>query len=409
MKGLGSPTPAPHRYTFTPPSTLLGRNSSHLSICSSFWACPIPYVWTRKSCSSPELIDRIGYLAADLKVVPCVRSVQNTQIPVEVPRDVIVEKQVVKTVEVEKPVIKEVQVVVTATPAPDTFPLSIEHNFGAVTIPQPPRRVITVGFSEQDPVLALGVNPVAVREWFGDHPYATWSWAQDELGSAQPTVLKMPFGELDYEQIAALRPDIIVATHSGITQQEYERLSQIAPTLAQSGDYPDFGMPWQEQTLSIGHALGLASIAEDAVSDVEAKAESAGKLHPQFQGATVAWVSLASGQGQYWAAGATTPPMRFLASLGFAVPADLAEVIGDKDSAQISSEQLGLLDVDVLIYQGRSEEGVETLQSDLLFRQMNVARENRTVFFSSSLDPVFGSGVWSIELQHRPESFVCGG
>lgn len=324
--------------------------------------------------------------------VPVIREVVK-EVAVEVPRDVIIEKQVVKTVEVEKPVIQEVQVqvVVTPTPAPGAFPISIEHKFGEVVIPGQPRRVVTVGFSEQDPVLALGVNPVAVREWFGGHPYATWPWAQDELGDAQPTVLIMPFGELDYEKIASLRPDIIIGTHSGITEQEYERLSRIAPTLAQSGDYPDFGMPWQEQTRSIGRALGLSGVAEDAVSDVEAKIASAGNRFPQFQGATVAWASPASGQGQYWAVGPTTPPMRFLSAMGFAVPPDLADVIGDKDSAQISSEQLGLLDVDALIFQGRSEEGVETFRNDPLFSQLDVARENRTVFFSSTLDPVYGA------------------
>ena len=313
------------------------------------------------------------------------------EVPVEVPRDVIIEKQVVKTVEVEKPIIQEVQVVVTPTPAPGAFPLSLEHKFGEVVIPERPQRVVTVGFSEQDPVLALGVNPVAVREWFGGHPYATWPWARDELGDAKPTVLNMPFGELDYEKIASLRPDIVIATHSGITEQEYDRLSRIAPTLAQSGDYPDFGMPWQEQTRSIGRALGLAGVAEDAVSDVETKIASVGNRFPQFQGATVAWASPASGQGQYWAVGPTTPPMRFLSAMGFTVPPDLADVIGDKDSAQISSEQLGLLNVDALIFQGGSEEGVEAFRNDPLFSQLDVARENRAVFFSSTLDPVYGA------------------
>ncbi len=326
--------------------------------------------------------------------VPVIREVVK-EVAVEVPRDVIIEKQVIKTieVEVEKPIIQEVQVqvVVTPTPAPGAFPLSLEHKFGEVVIPEQPQRVVTVGFSEQDPVLALGVNPVAVREWFGGHPYATWPWAQDELGDAQPTVLNMPFGELDYEKIASLRPDIVIATHSGITEQEYDRLSRIAPTLAQSGDYPDFGMPWQEQTRSIGRALGLAGVAEDAVSDVEAKIASAGKQFPQFRGATVAWASPASGQGQYWAVGPTTPPMRFLSAMGFTVSPALADVVGDKDSAQISSEHLGLLDVDALIFQGRSEEGVETFRNDPLFSQLDVARENRTVFFSSTLDPVYGA------------------
>ena len=275
-------------------------------------------------------------------------------------------------------------------PAAEAFPVTIEHKFGSITVPEEPDRVVTVGFSEQDPVLALGVKPVAVREWFGGHPHAVWPWGLDELGDAQPRVLTMPFGELDYEQIAALRPDIIIATHSGITEEEYGRLTQIAPTLAQSGDYPDFGMPWQEQTRSIGEALGRPSQAEEVVAGVEAKIAEAGSRHAGFQGATVAWVSPA-GEGQYWAVGPTTPPMRFLSALGLNVPPALAQVIGDKDSAQISSEQLTLLDADALIFQGRTEEGVAAFRNNPLYQQLGAARANRTVFFSSTADPVYGA------------------
>ena len=68
--------------------------------------------------------------------------------------------------------------------------------------------------------------------------------------------MQMPYGELNFELITELDPDLIVATHSGITEQEYEFLSAIAPTLAQPDAYPDFGMPWQAQTELIGQAAG---------------------------------------------------------------------------------------------------------------------------------------------------------
>jgi iron complex transport system substrate-binding protein len=133
-------------------------------------------------------------------------------------------------------------------PHPSSFPVTLQHKFGSTTIPKEPGRVSTVGYSEQDPVLALGFKPVAVREWFGEQPFATFPWAREALGDAKPEVLKMPFGQLDFEAIAALRPDLIVATHSGIKQEEYERLSRIAPVVAQPNPYPDFAVPWQEQT-----------------------------------------------------------------------------------------------------------------------------------------------------------------
>lgn len=89
----------------------------------------------------------------------------------------------------------------------DPFPVTINHKFGTTIIPREPSRVVTIGYSEQDAVLALGVKPVAVRDWFGDQPYAVWPWAREALGDAQPQVLRMPFGELDYEAIAVLQRD----------------------------------------------------------------------------------------------------------------------------------------------------------------------------------------------------------
>ncbi|CAN5498981.1 hypothetical protein BH23CHL2_BH23CHL2_27340 [soil metagenome] len=271
-----------------------------------------------------------------------------------------------------------------------TFPIEIEHKFGMTEVPSEPQRVVTIGFSEQDPVLALGVKPVAVRDWFGDQPFAVWPWAQDELGDAEPEVLQMPFGELDFELIAGLEPELIVATHSGILEEEYNTLSRIAPTLAQSGDYPDFGMSWQEQTSSIGRALGLEQEAEELVAEVEQIIADAAAAHPEFDGATVAWAS-PDGSGGFWAVGPTTPPLRFLQGLGFAMSDELAEVIGDLDSAQISGEQLGLLDADVLIVQAGSEEGRETIESDPLYQQLDVAREGRTIFFTAQDDPIYGA------------------
>jgi iron complex transport system substrate-binding protein len=159
--------------------------------------------------------------------------------------------------------------------AADGFPVTIEHKFGATTIEKEPQRVISLGYSEQDPLLALGVVPIAIREWFGEQPHAVWPWAQDELGDGEPEVLNMPFGELDFEAIAALKPDLIVATHSGIREEEYATLAEIAPTLAQPGEYPDFGVPWQEQTILIGRAVGREDVAERLVADVEAQIQSA--------------------------------------------------------------------------------------------------------------------------------------
>lgn len=176
----------------------------------------------------------------------------------------------------------------TTAPPPTTaraaapFPVTIEHKYGSTEVTESPERVVTVGLSDHDAVLALGVTPVAVRDWFGDQPFATWPWARDELGDAQPVVLSP--GELNFEQIAGLRPDLILGVYSSLTDQEYVTLAKIAPTVAQPG--VDFGVPWQQQTLTIGRALGMKERADELVDEVESRFADARRQHPGLEAAT---------------------------------------------------------------------------------------------------------------------------
>src|SRR5918998_1844147 len=107
------------------------------------------------------------------------------------------------------------------------FPVEIEHEYGSTTSEELPERVVTVGLTDQDAVLALGVVPVGITDWFGDHPHGVWPWAQDLLGGVEPEVLSSEQG-IDAEAIAALEPDVILALYAGLTDDEYDTLSEIA-------------------------------------------------------------------------------------------------------------------------------------------------------------------------------------
>ena len=131
--------------------------------------------------------------------------------------------------------------------------VTVKHIFGETKIPAPPKRVVSAGFTEQDDLLAVGVVPIAVTDWFGGEPFGVWPWAQPKLGGAQPVVLNLNDG-IQVDQIASLKPDLIVATNAGLDQDTYTKLSAIAPTIAQSG--PDaFFEPWKDQATAIGQAV----------------------------------------------------------------------------------------------------------------------------------------------------------
>ncbi len=53
-----------------------------------------------------------------------------------------------------------------ANSAPTSGPVTIQHRFGQTTIPAPPTRVVSAGFTEQDDLLAVGVVPIAVTQWW---------------------------------------------------------------------------------------------------------------------------------------------------------------------------------------------------------------------------------------------------
>jgi iron complex transport system substrate-binding protein len=280
------------------------------------------------------------------------------------------------------------------------FPATVEHRFGTTEVAEPPERIVTLGFSDQDAVLAFGVAPVAVTDWYGDYEYATWPWAQDELGDAEPTVLNQGefTGEptVDYEELAALRPDLIIALYTGMDEATYGLLSEVAPTVAPSGDHPDFGMPWQETTRMVGAALGQPERAEELIEDVEARFAEAAEAHPEFAGVEMV-VAEQFEPGFTFARSATDPRTTFMTSLGFVLPEDLAELAGDDDGAPISDEQMELLDRDLLVWNvGHDDTLREQIESKPLYPNLEVVQAGRSVFIEDPL--AAGALTWSTVL-----------
>ena len=147
--------------------------------------------------------------------------------------------------------------------------MTVPHKFGETTVPEEPARVVSVGVTEQDILLQLGVVPVAVTEWYGEKPFATWPWAEELLGDAEPEVLQHRDG-FELERIAALEPDLIVGTNAGLTQKDYELLSAIAPTIPSVEGSTRYFSSWQDQTLQIARALGREDDGQALVDEVEA-------------------------------------------------------------------------------------------------------------------------------------------
>lgn len=213
-------------------------------------------------------------------------------------------------------------------------PVTVDHKYGRTEIPGSPQRVVKVGLVDHDAVLALGVKPVAITagEYASAFPSGVAPWAQEQLGDAKPEVL--PDSELNFEKIAALKPDLITAGYSGLTQEEYVTLSKIAPTVAQSGDHADYGTPWAEMTRTIGKALGKTGEADRLIAGVEKKFEAARREHPEFAGASAIYAGVYD-KG-YYAESLQSSRIAILTSMGFKIPDEVTTLAGDRYFADVS-------------------------------------------------------------------------
>ncbi|MFZ0715280.1 ABC transporter substrate-binding protein [Mycobacterium sp.] len=253
-------------------------------------------------------------------------------------------------------------------------PLTLTHAFGETTIAEPPKRVVSAGLTGQDDLLALGIVPVAVTNWFGDQPFGVWPWAQPKLGSAKPVVLNLDNG-IQVQRIAALLPDLIVATDAGLDQDSYQKLAAIAPTLAQS-DGDAFFEPWKDQAKAIGQAVYQSGQITSLINGVDKGFTSVADKYPQFKNKRVV---LLQGKLHDDNVVATTGwRTEFLAQMGLTVPESIAPLAVDPDRAFISRDKIKsvLGPADLLIWTTESDKD----QADLLANPDVAELRSRSVF-----------------------------
>jgi len=223
----------------------------------------------------------------------------------------------------------------------------IRDAYGEILIPEPPRRVVSLGFTAHDTVLALGVMPVAIRHWFGDQPGGLWPWARPLVsGSQQPLLLPRDFS---LESVAILEPDLIIGIGSGILPEQYATLSRIAPVLMQPHGRPPFGTAWQEMLQSIGLALGRQSQAEKLTAGLRETFAAVRARHPEWAGRSA--VAAYNHGGETGVFMPEDSRSRFLAELGFIAPAALERLSHTQGFfAPLSPEDLSPLDADLLLW-----------------------------------------------------------
>ncbi|MCF6475979.1 iron-siderophore ABC transporter substrate-binding protein [Nonomuraea sp. MG754425] len=285
-----------------------------------------------------------------------------------------------------------------ATPAGGAFPVTVEHAFGSTVVAAAPQRVVSVGYTDDQAILAFGVKPVGMVDQYPNPPGQSpdvntqWPWTKDRWGETRPEVI-MTNGDAgpNYEKIATLRPDLIIAVYSEIDQAAYDRLSKIAPTVGRTKTEKEpFSAPWQDNALHIAKALGKADEGATLVNGIQDKLDAARAAHPEFAGQTAVAVSWYKNS----VAPFTTTDVRgrLVTGIGFKGRTEIDELAGGSFYTVLSPERIDLIDVDrIFVIADQADQ--TALKKFELFANLPAVKNGKVSYLLDSEGPAIGAAM----------------
>jgi iron complex transport system substrate-binding protein len=271
------------------------------------------------------------------------------------------------------------------------FPVEITHAFGTTVISEKPVRVATVAWANHEVPLALGIVPVgmAAANFGDDDGDGVLPWVAErlkELGAETPALFDEGDG-IDFEAVAATEPDVILAAYSGLSQAEYDTLSQIAPVVA----YPQapWSTDWRETIRMNSAGLGMSGEGEALITNIEGEIAAEVAKYPELKGKTAMFVTHLDASDLSLVNFYTTQDtrVRFFQDLGLAMPKSVTRASSTGSFAgSISAERVDDFDdVDILVTYG-DRTLLEAMKANPLLAHMPAVRREAIVLLGR--DPV---------------------
>ena len=275
----------------------------------------------------------------------------------------------------------------------------MEHAFGSTKVAEAPKRVVTVGYTDDQSVLAFGIKPVGMVDQYpnpaGKSPdiNTQWPWVKDKWGDAKPEVI-MKNGDSgpNYEKIAALRPDLIIAVYSEVDKAAYDKLSQIAPTVGRTkAEKEPFSAPWQDNALQIAKALGKADEGEKMVrghpGPARHRQEGAPASSRDQKAVALSWYKDAVNPFT-----STDVRGQLVTGIGFKYQTEIDKVADGSFSVALSPERIDLVDVD-RIFVINDKADTAALKKFKLFANLDAVKNGKVSYLLDSEGPAIGAAI----------------
>jgi iron complex transport system substrate-binding protein len=200
-----------------------------------------------------------------------------------------------------------------------------------------------------------------------------------ELGAEKPVLFDEGDG-IDFEAVAETKPDVILASYSGLSQSDYDTLSQIAPVVA----YPEapWSTDWRDMIRLNSAGMGMAAEGEALIKKIDGEIADAVAAYPHLKGKSAMFVTHLDATNLSTINFYTTNDtrVRFFNDLGLESPKSVVDASKPGQfSGSISAEHIDAFDdVDIVVTYG-SQELYNAMKSNPLMAKMPVVTHNAIV------------------------------
>ena len=256
------------------------------------------------------------------------------------------------------------------TPEP-AFPVTFKHTYGNTTIEKQPERIVAVGPANHEVPLALGIVPVAMIKatWGDNDENGILPWVEEKLKelNAETPVLFDETDGIDIDAVAKTKPDVILAAYSGLTQEEYDGLSKIAPVVSYPGD--PRGTSYEDMIALNAKAIGKTTEGHKLIDALREKTAASLADHPDIAEKKILFATFDPADLSTITF-ATTVDTRagFLVGQGLPMPSVMPAIAKENTelTASLGSAEFDkLADVDIFVTYGDLDGSiVKTLQAD---------------------------------------------
>jgi iron complex transport system substrate-binding protein len=244
----------------------------------------------------------------------------------------------------------------------------VEHAMGTSEVPVIPQRVVVLDTAPLDTALALSIQPIGTYIWETFPQYL-----EESVENVQDIAIVGNGNQPSLEKILQLKPDLILGSKLGSSPQQYQLLSQIAPTVFTEGSGRQ--TDWQQNFQLYAEALGQAEFAKQLLERYQQRVQQLRQKIPRPQTIVISVLSSYNNQLDTYTKGTFSGSI--LQDIGFSRP-----TVQDTTTYEInlSGEVLDELDGDYifLIYDLRPDEiSKKELTANPLWSQLEAVRQDR--------------------------------